>query len=136
MAAAGLAEALHQHAVVGVEIDDLAVDAAVAQALDQGGHPLQVAHRAARVDAERRASGQWRRAVGHLAGKGLEQARREVVDAVETAVLEGLERDALARARQAGHQHDAVRFGACHASLPALTLAHRAVAGQAAGRIA
>ncbi len=50
---AGLAEALHQDVVFGIEVHHLTIDPVVAQALDQGGQAVEFAARVAGIDPDR-----------------------------------------------------------------------------------
>jgi hypothetical protein len=99
MAAARFREAPQQRRGRRLEVEHAAVDAAAAQAADVLGQRSQGC--AARVDADRDPIvSRLGKVVEHL----IERACRQIVDAVEAAVLEHVQRDTLARARQTADQ--------------------------------
>ena len=105
MHAARLGEAPQQLVVVGHQEDQLAVDAAAAQFVDQRPAPSAIS--ASVLRASMPTAVRWYTRVGAAHGvrdEGLEQRRRDVVDAVEAQVLEQVQRHALARAGQAADE--------------------------------
>src|SRR4051812_32260022 len=100
MAAARLGETAKERLVARLEIEHAAVDAAAAQRGEVLGQRSQ--RRAPCVDAH---------ADALVTGLGEEvdglekKRRRQIVDAVITAVLEDVEGDALARARKSAHEY-------------------------------
>lgn len=96
MAPPGLAEALNQDAVVGVEKDDLAVHPMVTQAFDQPWELGQLGAGTAGVYADGRQGAGLRRLHGYIAYQGLEQADRQVINTVEADVFKDVQRNTFA----------------------------------------
>src|SRR5579871_1310157 len=102
--APGLAEAAHEHVVVGLEVEDLDDGARRAQLGEHAGEVEQEPPRA-HVDAQRDAPDLLARALPQLE-EARHQRHRQIVDAVEAEVLEHVQRGALARARHPrDHEH-------------------------------
>ncbi|MDT4876460.1 hypothetical protein FQZ97_1118960 [compost metagenome] len=107
VAPAGFREALEQRFVIGIEVQDVALDMHVPRFLEQFRETLQLARQVARVDGHRDLRvQQFGVQQGALRQIG-QQAGRQVVDAIETVVLEHIERRALARAGQAADDDQA-----------------------------
>ena len=103
MLAARLGIALEQHLLGGVQVQDLAIDAAAPQLGDQGGNGFDFVGSIARIQTH----GGPRIGVAHAADRvrneGLEQCGGNVVDTVEVDVFQHVQGNALAGAGQPAH---------------------------------
>jgi len=109
MLAAGLGIAIEQHLVRGVQVNHLAADAAAPQLADQRRNGLDFIGPVARVQTDRGSGIGVSHAADGVRDEGLEQRRRDIVDAIEIDVLEHVQRHALARARQPAHDDQSHR---------------------------
>ena len=100
MPAPRFAEALEQRLAIGAQEQRLARDAALAQRLDQPRHLGEILRAIARVDADGRLAVRGFAGADGVGDESGQQACRDVVDAIEIEVLQHVERDALAGARQ------------------------------------
>ena len=121
MPATGFGKALDQGFGLGIEEDQVHVDAALLE-LRQIARQFGQRRAAAYVDADRDAFVSFLRKKLHQA---IEELGRQIVDAIVGAVLEHIERDALARTGKAADDdelHDFRRADlsrACSAAFPA-----------------
>ena len=114
--AAGLGEAPQQLVVVGEQEHDLALDAALLELLDERRHGFDFRRRVARVDAHGGAAVLRLVVAQGVRDEGLQQGRRDVVDAVEPGVFEHVQCHALAGSRQPADEdepHDAWTLLTC-----------------------
>ncbi|MCY1250678.1 hypothetical protein D9M72_643370 [compost metagenome] len=107
MAPAGFREALEQRFVIGIEIQDVALDMLVPRFLEQFREALQLARQVARVDGHRDLRVQQFGVQQGALRQIRQQTGRQVVDAIEAVVLEHIERRALARAGKAADDDQA-----------------------------
>src|SRR3954469_4505597 len=108
MAATRLREAPQQRCGGRLEVEHAAIDAAATQAADVLGQRAE--RGAARIDADGDALVPR---FGQVAQDLVERAGGQVIDAVEAAVLQHVQRDALARARQAADQDELHAYSSC-----------------------
>jgi len=101
MRAPCLAEATHEDVVARLEIEHLEPDAALAQLVEDARELVEEVA-LADVEPERNAAHLLARGLPQLDESG-DQRNRKIVDAVEAEVLEDLDRGALPRSGEAGH---------------------------------
>ena len=115
MLAPRLAEALHQGAAGGIQIDDPRLRLLGRQRLDDVGEERQILGNVARVYAHRHPAEPP--VLGQPLGQRQQQREGQVVNAVVAQILKDVERRALARPRPpANHRNPNHGFGSCGAS--------------------
>ena len=98
--AARFGETPQQLVVVGEQEDDLALDAALLELVDERRHGFDFRRGIARVDSHRGAAVLRVVVAQRVGDEGLQQGRGDVVHAVEPGVFEHVQSHALAGSRQ------------------------------------